>query len=269
VGLFSSITKAFKQVTGAVVTGGLSIVAPKLVSPITRAIDTIYDPKTVLNVASAFAPGIARPAATIASSFLYPSRPAAIGGDPMGLNISGILSTVGNIFGGAQNPYFQGVSNVANLASGFFPQPVAQPVAQRMPVPVIPKSPFGPMGPRVGGAVGRSFFNRFPNLAAVIQRWRDLGHKVTRAQLYSMLKRWGPEVLVSGGLITAAAVSELMVAGPGHRRMNPGNVKALRRSLRRLESFHQLCQRADKLRRPRGSRKGCKTGGAANFVRQG
>jgi len=125
------------------------------------------------------------------------------------------------------------------------------------------------MLPRVGGVVGRGFFNRYPNLAAVIQRWRDLGHKVTRAQLYSMLKRWGPEVLVTGGIITAAAVSELMVAGPGHRRMNAGNAKALRRSLRRLESFHKLCVRADKFR-GRGIRrsKPCKTG-SAQFVRQG
>jgi hypothetical protein len=83
-----------------------------------------------------------------------------------------------------------------------------------------------------------------------------------------MLKRFGPEVLITGGILSAAAVSELMVAGPGHRRMNPGNVKALRRSMRRLESFHHLCVRADKLKRPR-SRKACKTGGGSQFVRQG
>lgn len=118
--------------------------------------------------------------------------------------------------------------------------------------------------------VARGFFNRYPNLAVVIQGWRDRGIKVTRAQLWGMLKRWGPEILVSGGIITAASVAELMMAGPGHRRMNAGNAKALRRSLRRLDAFHRLCVRTDKYRG--GSRrraKPCKTGSGSQFVRQG
>ena len=35
------------------------------------------------------------------------------------------------------------------------------------------------------------------------------------------------------------------------RRMNPANVSALRRSMRRIQSFHRLCQKADLLSRPR------------------
>jgi hypothetical protein len=44
--------------------------------------------------------------------------------------------------------------------------------------------------------------------------------------------------------------------------MNAGNAKALRRAMRRVESFHKLCQRADVLRsRGRGrSRRPCATG---------
>jgi len=269
VGLFKKITRVFTKATAAVVTGGLSLVAPKLVSPITRAVETIYNPKNILGVASAFAPGIARPVAAVASSVLYPQKPTAIGGAPMGLNVGGILGAVGNIFGGAQNPYFQGVSNVAGLASQFFPQP-----SQNVPAILQPRLQATPTmaavpALRAGAVVARGFFNRFPNLATAIQGFRNQGRNVKRSQLWSMLKRFGPDVLISGGILSAAAVSELMVAGPGHRRMNPGNVSALRRSLRRLESFHKLCTRADKLRRPRGSRKSCKTGGGSQFVRQG
>jgi len=87
-----------------------------------------------------------------------------------------------------------------------------------------------------------------------LQQLRNRGLKVNRGRLHSILKRFGPEVLITGGLLTAAAVNELMIAGPGHRRMNVGNVKALRRGMRRIEGFHKLCQRADMLR-TRGRRK--------------
>jgi len=188
---------------------------------------------------------------------------------PMGLNVGGILGAVGNIFGGAQNPYFQGISNVAGLAGQFFPQPTAQAstiaIRPPTPLPMVGGSMIG----RAGAMIGRSFFNKFPNLATAIQGYRNAGRNVTRAQLWSMLKRFGPDILVTGGILTAAAVSELMMAGPGHRRMNPGNVKALRRSLRRLESFHHLCQRADKFRSRSRSRKVGKSSGSQQFVRQG
>lgn len=39
------------------------------------------------------------------------------------------------------------------------------------------------------------------------------------------------------------------------RRMNPANVSALRRSMRRIQSFHRLCQKADLLRGPSRSRR--------------
>ena len=51
----------------------------------------------------------------------------------MALNVGGLLSSVGTIFGGNQNPYFQNVSNIAGLASNFFPQQVATPVMSKVP----------------------------------------------------------------------------------------------------------------------------------------
>lgn len=106
---------------------------------------------------------------------------------------------------------------------------------------------------RVGPTVGRSFFNKWPNLATGIQKLRNAGKNISRSKLYSMVKRFGPEFLVSAGILTAAAVSELILAGPGHRRMNPANSKALRRATRRIKSFHRLCGDADIIKTRRRS----------------
>lgn len=183
----------------------------------------------------------------------------------MALNIGGILGGVSGLFGGNQNPYFQGISNVAGLASQFVPQPSAQQVALRLPGP----TQLPALGRSLAPAVGRGFFNKYPNLATAMTQLRARGFKVKRSQLWNLMKRFGPELLVTGGLLTAASISELMMAGPGRRRMNPGNVTALRRSMRRLESFHKLCGTADKLRRPRGRMSKGSKGTTTQFVRQG
>ena len=102
----------------------------------------------------------------------------------------------------------------------------------------------------VGGAraVGSALFRRFPNLAAGLNALKLAGKNyATRSRLYSLLKRFGPDVLITGGILSAAAVSELMIAGPGRRRMNPANVKALRRAHRRMASFHHICRKNDAL----------------------
>lgn len=147
-------------------------------------------------------------------------------------------------------------NNLLNLGVGLATNALAP---QRSVVSMAPASMAAV--PAIAGAgravatVGRSLFNRFPNLATGIQRLRNAGQKINRAKLYSVMKRFGPEFLVSGGLLTAAAVQELAVAGPGRRRMNPANARALRRSVRRIESFHRLCKSTDilhtKVRRKR------------------
>lgn len=259
-GLFGSIGSFFSGAAKAVATGGISLVAPKLIpSFIDKPLTAITKAQFPTSPAQLLSTGAAL--ATRNPALLYPAAPANAGG-PMALNIPGILNQVGSIFGGNQNPYFQGISNVANLASQF----VAAPTGLRPPVPT---TAAGTAAMRAGAVVGRSFFQKFPNLATAIQALRNRGANVTRSKLYSLLKRFGPDILISGGILTAAAVSELMMAGPGHRRMNPGNVSALRRSARRIESFHRLCVRVDRLRAPR--RRSCKVGkgGAQQFVRQG
>lgn len=175
------------------------------------------------------------------------------GGQKMGLDLGGILKTVGGIFGGNQNQYFNAISNVANTASQFIP--AKQPVQSLpMPTPIPTMAAAAPAMRAVGAVVARGFFSKFPNLAVKIQKYRNMGMNVTRGKLYSMMRRFGPEFLVTAGILTAVEINELALAGSGRRRMNPGNTKALRRSMRRLESFHKLCVSADKLRRPRARR---------------
>lgn len=255
------VAKVFtKTVAPAIATGGLSLIpgVKKVVAPIsniaTKVATLQTDPKQL--VRTALAVGTGNPLAAL------PVAPANSGG-PMALDIGGILRSAGSIFGGNQNQVFSGISNVAQLASQFFPTG-ATAIAVRPPAPVAPA-----MRAAAGAMVTRGFFNRFPNLANSIAQLRARGMNVKRSQLWSLLKRFGPEILVTGGLLTAAAVNELMVAGPGRRRMNPANVKALRRSIRRLDSFHRLCVSADKLRRPRSRGGKCKTGSGGTFVRQG
>lgn len=150
-----------------------------------------------------------------------------------------------------------------DVAQNFLPQPAANPyaiqVANRPVQPVsagsVPGAVIRGAGAmaRTGAVVGRAFFNKWPNLATGIQKMRNAGQNVSRSKLYSMLKRFGPEFLVSAGILTAAAVSELALAGPGHRRMNPANSKALRRATRRIKSFHRLCGDADIIKTRRRS----------------
>jgi len=255
-GFLGSIGSFLGTAAKAVATGGISVVAPKLIpKPINTVLNTVTKAQFPTSLSALTTTGLA--VATRNPSLLTQ------GAQPMSLNLGGILNTVGQAFGGNQNPYFQGISNVANIASQFVPQTN---VAMRPPMPTAP-GVAGAM--RAVPMIGRKFFEKFPNLATSIQALRNRGANVTRAKLFSLLKRFGPDILITGGILTAAAVSELMVAGPGHRRMNPGNAKALRRSLRRLESFHKLCVRADKFRGSGRRKAGSKSSGAPTFVRQG
>ena len=155
-----------------------------------------------------------------------------------------------NLFGGFNQALQGGLGGtLLNLgtqaAQGFISQQFApQPVGMTQTMAAVP-AVIG--AGRAVATVGRGFFNRFPNLATAIQSLRNRGANISRSSLYSAMRRFDPEMLVSGGILTEAAVSELAIAGPGRRRMNPGNVKALRRAHRRMKSFHHLCTDNDLL----------------------
>lgn len=241
------------KLTTAILTGGASVVAPKTFAPVTDVVGkTLFNPSIIPAVLTR------NPVALL---------PGTQGASSMAFDIGGFLGKVGGILSGSELPVLTRVGGVADIASRFFPPRGVPPGG---PVTVDARPVMAAAGPalRSVATVGRSFFNKFPNLATAIQGYRNMGKNVTRAKLWSLVRRFGPELIISGGILTAAAVSELMIAGPGHRRMNPANVKALRRSMRRLESFHHLCQRVDRLRGSRRRSKG-RVGSTQQFVRQG
>lgn len=158
------------------------------------------------------------------------------------------------------------VGGVKGLVGGFLPGVIGRlpgitdPINFPFPVriPKLPK-PLFPVDPRLaagGLAIGRTFASKFPLLAEKIASLRAQGIGMSFERLRGMLKRWGPQALITIGLLSAAELAELIWADQviKKRRMNVGNVRALRRSLRRIESFHRLCMRADVMRRPSRSR---------------
>lgn len=87
-----------------------------------------------------------------------------------------------------------------------------------------------------------------------------LGRSITfRAVMIVIRRLWkftqSPQVISAALGITAAELGQLLtlsaLKGANGRRMNVGNVKALRRAHRRVEGFHRICKKNDELRAPR------------------
>ena len=89
-------------------------------------------------------------------------------------------------------------------------------------------------------------------LTHVVAVMRGQGLRATVSWLAQMLRKFGPAAGV--GFLASWVEDQIanMAVWEAHtlkrRRMNPANVKALRRSARRIESFHRLCKRVDVLR---------------------
>jgi hypothetical protein len=91
--------------------------------------------------------------------------------------------------------------------------------------------------------------------ASLIKIAETLGRRtMTLREAVRIIKKTGRFM---GPVATAAAIgltldemAELIFIDSSRkrRRMNPANVTALRRSMRRISSFHRLCQKADSLR---------------------
>lgn len=74
-------------------------------------------------------------------------------------------------------------------------------------------------------------------------------------RIYQKIRKFviDPFLIASIMGITVEQLGELLLEDSKRprRRMNPANSKALNRAARRIESFHRLCMRTDKLRAPR------------------
>jgi hypothetical protein len=99
--------------------------------------------------------------------------------------------------------------------------------------------------PGQGGLPMPRGITRFPLLAGAMLEWRRRGIALTIEKLWSLARRFGPNFLVTAGILSVGALTELMLSRgtKRHRRMNPLNPKALSRSIRRLAGFERRAAR--------------------------
>jgi len=133
------------------------------------------------------------------------------------------------------------------------PQPGPQVMAARMPSP-RPSMP-GPIGGAIATA-GRELTRVIaPILIKIAEATGSTTMTLRRAVriVRRMGRAIGPASVAIALGLTIEELGTLILADSQRprRRMNPANVSALRRSMRRIQSFHRLCQKADLLSRPR------------------
>ena len=184
----------------------------------------------------------------------------------MGLfsGITSALSSIGS-FAGSIAGGLAGIGNVSSLlgVTPFAAAPTVQQVAFQ-PAPILTMAarvPSGtPLGLRTFGGAAAAFSKGVTSMLApiLIKIAQTLGRRtMTLRQAVKIIRRTGkflgPAGVAAAIGITVAELAELIVADQARprRRMNPANITALRRSMRRISSFHRLCQKADTLRAPR------------------
>ena len=133
------------------------------------------------------------------------------------------------------------------------PQPGPQVMAARMPSP-RPAMP-GPVSGMIAG-VGSSLTRMIaPVLIKIAEATGATTMTLRRAVriVRRMGRVLGPASVAIALGLTVEELGSLILADSHRvrRRMNPANVSALRRSMRRIQSFHRLCAKADLLSRPR------------------
>lgn len=155
-------------------------------------------------------------------------------------------SLLGNLFGGDGGGLGSELVNaslgVGDYLDNEYQAPSATPVRQvtssasAMPVA---------MGSLLPSAMVTRGLARFPNLLMALQGWRGKGVSLTTSKLSAMLRKFGPNFLVTAGILTAGAVTDLLMYNASHRRrrMNPLNPRALSRATRRLCSFERRAAR--------------------------
>lgn len=284
-GLFSSIGGFFATAAKAVATGGISLVAPKLIpsfidKPLTQLV-SLQNPSNFAQLKQTI--GFAAAPFTGGTSALASRALLSGGGSPMAFNVGGLLGSIGGILGSTNtsgNPYIGGLGSALQLASS------AIPVAQGRP----PMSAPSVSVPAIAGSTalavaGRGLTQEIFNAGAKVMNRLGIPFKASTASFTRALKRSlatiaalarrtpaGTMVGLLTGLGLTAMEAYVLTSWQAQRkksrRMNPANSSALRRSVRRIKAFHRLCGEADVIKR----RGGCKTKGRGmgqQFVRQG
>jgi len=269
-GFFKKVKKKFKKaasvsgvkrIAAGVATGGLSEVARKVVGKdFVQSIENIAYPtslKQAITSASVAAAPFTGGASLAVGQAITGEPTVNTGGMPMNLgNILQGLTPALNTFGSFGGQYSQAAQVGSSLISGFFPAsgPSQASVPQSFS-PVLSASMSAT--PQIAGALTagallvRSILAKMSN---------NLGKTITfRAAMIiirRLAKSLGSPTAVATALgLTAGELAHLItessLRGSSGRRMNVGNVKALRRAHRRIKSFHKLCGDNDRLRAPR------------------
>lgn len=152
-----------------------------------------------------------------------------------------------------------GVANVGStLIAGLLPAsgPVVGAVPG-LPAPTTVAMAAVPRLPSMAGALAGVIQPILIKVATFLgRRTLTLRETIKIIRRFSKLLAPASIAVVLGITVTELGSLILADAQRARRRMNPANVRALRRSMRRIESFHRLCVKADTLRRPgrRGAR---------------
>ena len=164
--------------------------------------------------------------------------------------LAGTVAGVGNVsqalgLGGLPA---SGPTTLVALPQTIAPQPMQMALA-RTPGSVGLGGLVSPAVRGIGSALNRMLA---PVLIKIAQATGSTTMTLRRA--VKIVRRMGRvlgPVAVAGALgLTIEELGSLILADSQRvrRRMNPANVSALRRSMRRIQSFHRLCQKADVLR---------------------
>src|SRR2546428_10030013 len=89
--------------------------------------------------------------------------------------------------------------------------------------------------------LGRGIASRFPLLWGAIQVWRGRGVSMTAEKLWGLVRRFGPQLLITAGILSAGALSELLLWRTSRhpRRMNLLKPKTFTRATTPLLSFER------------------------------
>lgn len=161
--------------------------------------------------------------------------------------------TGGSSFGEDVGGFISDIAPLLQVASKYLPAP-AQPFANYGMRSLVDEGYEVAMGtgPKVlppavamGTALITKTMSKTPLLATAIYQWGLKGIKLSPDKLWSLARRFGPNFLVGAGILSTAALTELILSrGTQHRRrMNPLNPKALSRSMRRLAGFECRAKR--------------------------
>jgi len=188
-------------------------------------------------------------------------------------SFGGLISRTLDLFGRGGG-VLGGVANVGSTVLSSF-LPAQGPIVGVPQVNGTQAIPVMSAVPRLAGMAGTLAVMVQPILIKVAT---FLGRRtLTLRETIKIIRRFSkllPAAAIATVLgVTVAELGSLILADAQRprRRMNPGNVRALRRSMRRIESFHRLCVRADSLRRPgrRTSTRGRPSPSAVQVVRAG